>query len=93
MKTHITHDGTIETDYDDLDIERTHPEPNTQTTGNPAHSAAIMKAFRRAKKAGAVNDIRSRKIVAALQLEREKKHPAKKVSPRSKRTQKMLGDF
>ena len=93
METHITHDGTLETIYDDASIERTHTEPTTQTTENAGYSPAIMKAFKRAKKAGEKNDIRSHKICAALRLEREKKHPAKKVSPRSKRVQKMLGDF
>jgi hypothetical protein len=71
MNTRITHDGTMETVYDDESLQRAHTEPTTQTTENTAYSPAILKAFKRAKKAGKKNDLRSRKIVAALRSERE----------------------
>ena len=71
MKTRIVADGTIETDYNDLDIKRAHIEPTPPDTENTTYPPAIMKAFKRAKKASVIHDARSRKIAAALQLERE----------------------
>lgn len=72
MKTRTTHDGIIESVYDVDDLDRTdRTEPTTQTVENATYSPATMKAFRRAKKAGVVNDARSRKIVATPRLKRE----------------------
>ena len=71
MKTRIVADGTIETDYNDLDIKRAHVEPTPPDTDDTTYPPAILKAFKRAKKASVVHDARSRKIAAALRAERE----------------------
>ena len=71
MKTRIVADGTIETDYNDLDIKRSHIDPTPPDTENTTYPPAILKAFKRAKKASVIHDARSRKIAVALRSKRE----------------------
>ena len=71
MKTRIVADGTIETDYDDDDIKRAHVDPTPPDTSETTYSPAVLKAFKRAKKASVIHDARSRKIAAALRSKRD----------------------
>ena len=70
-KTRITSDGTIETDYNDLDVEHTYKDSTPPNIDDTTYPPAVMKAFKRAKKASMIHDARSRKIVAALRSKRE----------------------
>ena len=100
MNVHREVPTVLETVYREEDLQRVHEseQPTTENTGNPAYSAAIMRQFRKAKKASKSNDERSRRIVKALNKERKKmdrvKNKAKKiVEPPVKRVQRTLMDF
>ena len=72
MNTHTTRDGVLESIYTDADIEHTIvATPTPPDAENPTYPPAILKAFKRAKKASVIHDARSSKIAAALRLERE----------------------
>lgn len=90
----------LETVYLDDDLKRVHDseQPVVENTENPGYSKAIMKLFRRAKKAGEKNDARSRKIVKAQnkerkKMDRKKKKAAKVVKPPAKPVQRTIADF
>ena len=72
----IGHGTALETCVSDADLQRAaDAEPPTpcseERPPEPSHSAEVMEAYRQAKQAGTAWDMRSRRIVRQLWLERE----------------------
>ena len=95
-KTIRSPDGTLETDITDEDVVRVADTPVVENTGNIGYSKAVMKLFRRAKKAGKKVDAASRISVAEMQAKRDAKvaHVAKVETPVTKPSaQRTFADF
>lgn len=94
MQTHRTHDNVLETTYTTEDLHRAHDasQPTVENTGNPAYSKALMTQYKRAKKAGRKNDIRSQNIIAELRAEHKKKF-GNDTKHRVKKVQRTIADF
>ena len=70
------HGAILETDISDSDIQRAvdaAPPAINEEERPPesSHSRTVMEAFKRAKQAGEINDMRSRRIVRQLHIDRE----------------------
>ena len=82
-----------ETDYNDIDLELAHNEHIIyEEEDSPKYSAAIIKQFKRAKRASTKNDLRSKKIVNELKKMRKKMNKKTK-KPTKERKQKTIFDF
>ena len=87
---------TTETVVTDADLRRAHaaaePEPPADG-GKPAVSRQVMAAYRRARAAGAVQNARSRQIVAEARQEREGEPAAGRVVVPAAGGQTTIADF
>lgn len=73
VPAHIGRGTVCETVITDTDLQRTAAPPapcDEERPTEPPHSREIMEAYLRAKRAGEINDMRSRRIVRQLYRER-----------------------
>jgi len=73
MDTHRETPDVLETVYTDDDILRSLNAscPPSENIERPTYSNAVMRAFRRAKRASEKNNARSRRIVEEMRMKRE----------------------
>jgi hypothetical protein len=86
---------TTETPYSPEDVLRAHNAEMSTSSPPPesGYSEAVMKMFRRAKKASTINDERSRRIVASQNKERAEKRDYKPILPHTDHSQSNIMDF
>jgi len=90
MDTHRETPDVLETVYTDDDILRSLNAscPPSESTERPTYSNAVIRAFRRAKRASEKNNDRSRRIVEEMRLNRE--HECEDDTSRPRKTQKQM---
>jgi len=90
MDTHRETPDVLETVYTDDDILRSLNAscPPSENIERPTYSNAVMRAFRRAKRASEKNNARSRRIVEEMRMNRE--HKCGEDTAHIHRTQKQM---
>lgn len=84
---------TTETEYTDDDVLRAHNAEVIPPPTPTGYSKSTMTMFRNVKKASALNDARSRRIVASLNKERAEKSGYKPITTHTTHSQSNIMEF